>query len=63
MDMYMFQQLIKEKVTMSAGVPTIWLMLLAHLNESNITSLPHLERLIIGGSNAPPSLVHAFETM
>ena len=52
---------------MSAGVPTVWLMLLDHLQTLKSADgaadglLPHLERLVIGGSAAPPSMVAEFE--
>jgi fatty-acyl-CoA synthase len=48
-----------EGVTMSAGVPTVWLGLLAHLRETGKSIAP-LERVIIGGSAAPPAIVREF---
>ena len=48
-----------EKVTMSAGVPTVWLALLQYLESKNL-SLATLKRLVIGGSAAPPSMIRAF---
>ena len=54
------EMLLSEKVTMSAGVPTIWLMLLHHLKESG-TSLPDMDRTIVGGSALPQSMIEAFE--
>jgi len=72
-----FEMLKAEEVTVSAGVPTVWLMLLEHLaalkqqrasagalpasDRSCDRLLPHLERLVIGGSAAPPSMVAAYE--
>src|SRR6187399_3789783 len=41
-----------ERVTISAAVPTIWLMLLAHM-ESNNLKLSTLRRVLIGGSACP----------
>jgi len=52
--------LISEKVTFSAGVPTVWLMLLQHLSET-AQKLPDLERTIVGGSAVPPSMIETFE--
>jgi acyl-CoA synthetase (AMP-forming)/AMP-acid ligase II len=52
--------LADEGATMSAGVPTIWAMLLAHLKENNV-QLPKLERVIVGGSAVPQSMIEAFE--
>jgi len=50
-----------ERVTISAGVPTIWLNTLAHLREKQIRlPLPH--RTIIGGAAASPALIHALES-
>ena len=48
-----------ERVTVSAGVPTVWLGLLQHLRASG-EALPTLKRLITGGSAAPPMLIEAF---
>jgi fatty-acyl-CoA synthase len=45
----------EEHVTMSLGVPTVWLAVRDAL-EKNDLYLPSLERLVIGGSACPPSL-------
>ena len=55
-----FELLESEEVTMSAGVPTVWLMLLSYMQENN-KSLPHMDRTVIGGSAAPQSMIEAFE--
>lgn len=49
----------QEKVTISAGVPTIWAGLIAYL-ESSGEKLPHLARTIVGGSACPPSIIAKF---
>jgi acyl-CoA synthetase (AMP-forming)/AMP-acid ligase II len=49
-----------ERVTVSAGVPTVWLMLLEYLGQTG-KSLPHMKRTVIGGSAAPPTMISAFE--
>ncbi len=49
-----------EKVTMSAGVPTVWLMLLGYMKEQG-KKLPHMDRTVIGGSACPPSMIETFE--
>lgn len=49
----------REKVTISAGVPTIWAGLLQHLEDSDQT-LPHLERTVVGGSACPPAMIKRF---
>jgi fatty-acyl-CoA synthase len=55
------QNLIEEEqVTFSAGVPTVWLGLLAYLakTKKQITSL---ERVIVGGAACPLSIMEEFE--
>ncbi len=54
--------LVNEKVTMSAAVPTIWFMLLQHLEANPEIRLPDLNRVAIGGSSCPESLMRAFRT-
>ena len=49
-----------EQVTMSAAVPTVWLMLLQYLEQSG-EKLPHLDRVLIGGSAVPRSMMEAFD--
>lgn len=49
-----------ERVTVTAAVPTVWLALLKFLNENN-KALPWLDRVTIGGSAAPRSMIEAFE--
>ncbi|MBK6631302.1 MAG: fatty-acid--CoA ligase [Betaproteobacteria bacterium] len=49
-----------EKVTVSAGVPTIWLGLLQHLQGQGL-KLSTVKRLVIGGSAAPPAMIRAFD--
>ena len=49
-----------EKVTLSAGVPTIWMGLLAHLKQSN-AKFSTLNRTVIGGSACPPAMIRTFE--
>ena len=46
----------KEKVTVTCGVPTMWLMLF-DLMEREGTSLPHLRVIYSAGSAAPRSLI------
>ena len=49
-----------ERVTTSAGVPTVWLALLNHLRASG-ERLHTVKRLTIGGSSCPPALIDAFD--
>ena len=48
-----------ERVTTSAGVPTIWMGLLQHLRASG-ERLDTVRSLVIGGSACPPVLIDAF---
>jgi fatty-acyl-CoA synthase len=49
-----------EKVTVSAGVPTVWLGMFQHLAETG-KKLPPLKRVLIGGAAAPRSMIEKFE--
>jgi len=55
-----YELLSEEKVTISAAVPTVWLMLLQDLEKTG-AKLPHMERVIIGGSAAPRFMIEAFK--
>src|SRR5688572_8153356 len=46
----------RERVSVTAAVPTIWLMLLQHLQESG-KMLPHMERVVIGGAACPRAVI------
>jgi 3-(methylthio)propionyl---CoA ligase len=50
----------QEKVTFTAGVPTIWLGLLQHLQKSG-QKLSTVNRMVVGGSACPPALMQAFK--
>jgi len=51
----------KEEVTLSAGVPTVWLMLFGHLDQNPDIKLEKLQRVVIGGSAAPRAMLRRFE--
>ena len=51
-----YELLDTEKVTFSAAVPTVWLMLLQYLEETG-KKLPHLNRVVIGGSACPRAII------
>jgi acyl-CoA synthetase (AMP-forming)/AMP-acid ligase II len=55
-----YELLEGEGVTMTAAVPTVWLMLLAHM-ESTGSRLSTLRRVLIGGSACPRTMVDKFE--
>lgn len=48
-----------EKVTISAGVPTVWMMLLGYVKE-NKKKFTSMRRTVIGGSAAPRSMIETF---
>src|SRR5215831_18323915 len=51
-----YEMLTAHKVSCTAAVPTIWLMLLQHL-EATGSRLPDLKRVVIGGSACPRAMV------
>jgi fatty-acyl-CoA synthase len=57
-----YELLESEMVTLAAGVPTVWQMLLAHLKTNNL-HFNHLNRTVIGGSACPPAMIHAFNDL
>jgi fatty-acyl-CoA synthase len=48
------------KVTCTAAVPTVWLMLLQHLEKTG-GKLPYLKRVVIGGSACPRAMTKTFQ--
>jgi fatty-acyl-CoA synthase len=56
----LYELLEKERVTCTAGVPTVWAMLLQYLQKEN-RRLTTLKRLVVGGSAAPRTMIEAFE--
>ncbi|MEQ1517990.1 MAG: 3-(methylthio)propionyl-CoA ligase, partial [Usitatibacteraceae bacterium] len=50
----------QEKVTLSAGVPTVWLGLLTHVKTNNL-KFSTLRETVIGGSACPPAMLESFE--
>ncbi|WP_315718912.1 MULTISPECIES: fatty-acid--CoA ligase [unclassified Bradyrhizobium] len=57
-----YELLDTEKVTYTAGVPTVWLMLLQHMQAHKLT-LPHLKMVVCGGSAMPRSMIQSFLDM
>jgi fatty-acyl-CoA synthase len=49
-----------EKVTMTAGVPTVWLGLLTYLKQNNL-KLSTVKRTVVGGAACPPAMLRSFE--
>ncbi len=48
-----------EKITYSAGVPTVWLGLLQYVSSNNL-KFSTFSRTVIGGSACPPAMIKAF---
>lgn len=55
-----YELLDRYKVTITAAVPTVWLMLLQYLEQNAELRLPHLKRVIIGGSACPRAVTKTF---
>ncbi|MDC1311943.1 3-(methylthio)propionyl-CoA ligase [Burkholderiales bacterium] len=56
----LYQLMEAEAVTLSAGVPIIWAGVESHLTENQL-KLPNLNRIVIGGSACPDSMIRSFE--
>ena len=54
-----YELLESERVTMAAGVPTVWLMLLNHVRQNDL-KFTHMRRTVIGGSACPPAMIKSF---
>ena len=50
----------EEGVTMSAGVPTVWLGLLGYMKQNNL-KFTTMNRTVIGGSACPPAMIRTFQ--
>lgn len=56
----LYELIEAEGVTFAAGVPTVWQMLLGHV-QSVGGKFSTLNRTVIGGSACPPAMIDAFE--
>jgi fatty-acyl-CoA synthase len=54
-----FELIESEKVSFAAGVPTVWQMMLAHMQSGKLR-FSTLKRTVIGGSACPPAMITAF---
>jgi fatty-acyl-CoA synthase len=54
-----FDLIESEKVTFAAGVPTVWQMMLGHMQQGGLR-FSTLKRTVIGGSACPPAMIAAF---
>ena len=55
----LFELMEAERVTCSAGVPTVWLGLLDYVREAGLC-FSSLQRVVVGGSACPPAMLDAF---
>ncbi len=55
-----FELMEAEGVTLTAGVPTVWMMLIAKMREMG-RKPPTLRRVAVGGSACPRAMIVAFE--
>jgi acyl-CoA synthetase (AMP-forming)/AMP-acid ligase II len=55
-----YEVIESEAVTFAAGVPTVWQMLLGHL-QANDLKFSTLERTVIGGAACPPAMLRSFQ--
>jgi fatty-acyl-CoA synthase len=56
----LYKLMESERVTVSAGVPTVWQGLLGHMEPDKLT-FSTMKRTIIGGSACPPAMLKTFE--
>ncbi len=56
----LFELFESERVTMTAGVPTVWMNLLACMQQHG-RKFSTLRRVIVGGSAAPEAMIRAFQ--
>jgi fatty-acyl-CoA synthase len=54
-----FELIETEKVSFAAGVPTVWQMMLGHMQAGGLR-FSTLKRTVIGGSACPPAMITAF---
>ena len=55
-----YELLERERVSVTAAVPTVWLGLLQYLEQTG-KKLPHLQRVVVGGAACPPMMIRKFE--
>jgi fatty-acyl-CoA synthase len=56
----LYQLFESERVTFTAGVPTVWQGLLQHLQKHRL-KLTTVKRIVVGGAACPPALMQSFE--
>ncbi|HXD04709.1 MAG TPA: 3-(methylthio)propionyl-CoA ligase [Burkholderiaceae bacterium] len=56
----LFELFESEKVTFSAGVPTVWLGLITYMKQNGL-KFSSFKRTVIGGSACPPAMIRTLE--
>jgi len=56
----LYQLMESEQVTISLGVPTVWLALLQYMDQADVTTST-LERTLVGGAAVPESMIRRFD--
>jgi acyl-CoA synthetase (AMP-forming)/AMP-acid ligase II len=56
----LYELMEAERVTYSAGVPTVWLGLLTYMKQAGV-HFSSLNRTVIGGSACPPAMLRTFQ--
>jgi fatty-acyl-CoA synthase len=58
----LLELLVAERVTVTAGVPTVWLGVLQELDrDPGAYDLRHLRAIVVGGSAAPPAMIRGYK--
>ena len=55
----LFELFEQESVTATAGVPTVWMALINHMQQNQL-KFSTLERAVVGGSAVPPAMIRTF---
>jgi acyl-CoA synthetase (AMP-forming)/AMP-acid ligase II len=58
----LYEMFENEQVTVSAGVPTVWLALLQYVEQHNL-KFSSLRRVLSGGSAVPPAMIAKFDEL
>jgi len=56
----LYELMENEGVTLSAGVPTVWMMLLAYM-KANSKTFSSMKRTVIGGAAVPKAMIETFQ--
>jgi acyl-CoA synthetase (AMP-forming)/AMP-acid ligase II len=59
----LYDAMVQENVNKTAGVPTIYGLLLQHISSTKSPAPPSLKTVLIGGSACPPSMIQAFDNL